>query len=56
MIAPKTSEMANPWKIGSKRMIDAPITTAPVVSKIGVDMQTKSREKAKVYFCDELVY
>jgi hypothetical protein len=28
--------MANPWKIGSNKMITAPITTAPVVNKIGV--------------------
>ena len=35
-IAPATNEMANPWKIGSNKMIDAPITTAPVVNKIGV--------------------
>ena len=35
-IAPATNEMANPWKIGSNNIIDAPITTAPVVNKIGV--------------------
>ena len=28
--------MANPWKIGSNKIIDAPMTTAPVVNKIGV--------------------
>ena len=35
-IAPATNEIANPWKIGSNKIIDAPITTAPVVNKIGV--------------------
>ena len=35
-MAPATNEMANPWKIGSNNIIDAPITTAPVVNKIGV--------------------
>lgn len=35
-MAPATSDMANPWNIGSKRMMEAPITTAPVVSSIGV--------------------
>ena len=28
--------MASPWKIGSKRITTAPITTVPAVSKIGV--------------------
>ena len=35
-MAPATNEIANPWKIGSNKMIEAPITTAPVVNKIGV--------------------
>ena len=35
-IAPATNEMANPWKIGSNKIIDAPMTTAPVVNNIGV--------------------
>ncbi len=35
-MAPATNEMANPWKIGSNKIIEAPITTAPVVSRIGV--------------------
>ena len=35
-MAPKTSEIANPWKIGSNKITIAPITTAPVVNRIGV--------------------
>ena len=35
-MVPPINEMANPWKMGSKRITNAPITTVPAVNKIGV--------------------
>jgi len=34
--APNTKDIARPWKMGSNNIMAAPITTAPVVSKMGV--------------------
>jgi hypothetical protein len=34
-MAPNTNEIANPWNKGSNKIMEAPITTAPVVKRIG---------------------
>ena len=35
-MVPPINEIAKPWKIGSNKIINAPITTVPAVNKIGV--------------------